>query len=189
MIVGSASSLNLFPFLLDLYSSYGIAYVNRIVGRNITRVIAVILRIVLIIIAGGGISVIIGSILVLTHLHKLGRLLIILGSGMGLIGSIIFIMWNITFAPSAGIFFLGLLLDFYFLGVILTIIGRRKMKIKEEDEFEEEDFEPLLTPNEPEVRINGNTLPCPVCDTRNPKTATFCRQCGTSLNYDLESYL
>ena len=189
MIIGSASSLNLFPFLLDLYSSYGIAYVNRIAGRNITRVLAVILRIVLIIIAGGGISVIIGSILVLTHLHKFGRLLIILGSGMGLIGSIIFIMWNITFAPSVAIFFLALLLDFYFLGVILTIIGRRKMKIKEEEEFDEEDFEPLLRPNEPEPRINNDTLPCPVCSTRNPKAATFCRQCGTSLNYDLESYL
>lgn len=189
MILGTASSLNLFPFLLELYNSYGIPYINRIVGRNITRVLAVILRIVLIIMAGGGISVIIGSVLILTHLHKLGRLLITLGSGMGLIGSIIFIMWNITFAPSAAIFFLGLLLDFYFLGVILTIIGRRKMKIKDEDEFEEEDFEPLLTPNEPEPRINGDSLPCPVCDTRNPKTATFCRQCGTSLNYDLESYL
>lgn len=189
MILGTASSLNLFPLLLELYNSYGIPYINRIAGRNITRVLAVILRIVLIIMAGGGISVIIGSILILTHLHKLGRLLITLGTGMGLIGSIIFIMWNITFAPSAAVFFLGLLLDFYFLGVILTIIGRRKMKIKEEDEFEEEDFEPLLTPNEPEPRINNDTVPCPVCDTGNPKNATYCRQCGTSLNYDLESYL
>lgn len=189
MILGTASSLNLFPILLDLYDSYGIPYVNRIAGKNITRVLAIILRIVLIIIVGGGISVIIGAILVLTHLHKIGRLLITLGSGMGIIGSIIFIMWNITFAPSAGAFFLGLLLDFYFIGIILTIIGRRKMKIKEEDEFEEDDFEPLLTPNEPERRVNGDSLPCPVCDTRNPKTATFCRQCGTSLNYDLESYL
>ena len=189
MILGTASSLNLFPILLDLYDSYGIPYVNRIAGRNITRALAVILRIILIIIVGGGISVIIGAILVLTHLHKIGRLLITLGSGMGIIGSIIFIMWNITFAPSAGAFFLGLILDFYFIGIILTIIGRRKMKIKEEDEFEEDDFEPLLTPNQPEPRVNGNTVPCPVCDTRNPKAATFCRQCGTSLNYDLESYL
>ena len=189
MIIGTASGLNLFPLLLELYNSYGIPYVNRVVGRNITRVLAVILRIVLIIMAGGGISVIIGSILVLTHLHKIGRLLITLGSGMGIIGSIVFIMWNITFAPSAGVFFLGLLLDIYFVGVILTIIGRRKMKIKEEDEFDEEDFEPLLRPNEPEPRINNDTVPCPVCDTGNPKTATYCRQCGTSLNYDLESYL
>ena len=179
MIIGSASSLNLFPFLLDLYSSYGIPYVNRIAGRNITRVLAIILRIILIIIVGGGISVVVGSILILAHLHKLGRLLIILGSGMGLIGSIVFIMWNITFAPSAGIFFLGLLFDFYFIGVILTIIGRRKMKVKEEDGFEEEDFEPLLTPSEPERRINSDSLPCPVCDTGNPKTATFFLQCGT----------
>ena len=189
MILGTASSLNLFPFLLDLYNSYGIPYINRIAGRNTTRVLAVILRIVLIIIVGGGISVIAGGVLILTHLHKLGRLLITLGSGMGLIGSIIFIMWNITFAPSVGVFFLGLLLDIYFVGVIITIIGRRKMKIKEDDEFDEEDFEPLLRANEPEPRINGNSFPCPVCDTGNPKTATYCRQCGTSLNYDLESYL
>ena len=189
MIIGTTSGLNLFPLLLELYNSYGIPYINRIAGRNITRVLAVILRIVLIIMAGGGISVIIGSILILTHLHKLGRLLITLGTGMGIIGSIIFIMWNITFATSPAFFFLGLLLDMYFVGVILTIIGRRKMKIKEEDEFEEEDFEPLLTPNEPEPRINDENVPCPVCDTRNPKTATYCRQCGTSLNYDLESYL
>ena len=145
--------------------------------------------IILIIIAGGGISVIIGAILVLTHLHKIGRLLITLGSGMGLIGSIVFIMWNVTFAPSVGLFFLGLLLDFYFIGVILTIIGRKKMKVKEEEEFEEDDFEPLLTPKESELTVPSDTLPCPVCDTRNPKTATYCRHCGTSLNYDLESYL
>ena len=189
MILGTASGLNLFPFLLQLYDSYGIPYVRRVAGRNITMVLAVILRIILIIMAGGGISVIIGSILVLIHLHKFGRLLIILGSGMGLIGSIIFIMWNITFARSPAFFFLGLLLDIYFIGVILTIIGRKKMKVKEEDEFEEEDFEPLLTPNESERRMPSDTLPCPVCNTRNPKTATFCRQCGTSLDYDLESYL
>ena len=189
MILGTASSLNLFPFLLDLYNSYGIPYVNRIVGRNVTRVLAVILRIVLIIIVGGGISVIIGSILVLTHLHKFGRLLITLGSGMGIIGSIVFIMWNITFASSPAFFFLGLLFDIYFVGVIMTIIGRRKMKVKKEDEYEEEDFEPLLAPNEPEPRTNNDTSPCPVCDTGNPKNATYCRQCGTSLNYDLESYL
>ena len=189
MILGTASGLNLFPFLLELYNFYGIPYVNRIAGRNITRVLAVILRIILIIMAGGGISVIIGSILVLTHLHKLGRLLITLGSGMGIIGSIIFIMWNITFASSPAFFFIGLLLDIYFVGVIMTIIGRRKMKIKEEDEFAEENFEPLLTPNEPEPQTNSDTIPCPVCDTGNPKNATYCRQCGTSLNYDLESYL
>ena len=189
MIIGTTSGLNLFPFLVELYDIYGIPYLNRVVGRNITRVLAVILRILLIIIAGGGISVIIGSILVLTHLHKFGRLLITLGSGMGIIGSIVFIMWNITFATSPALFFLRLLLDIYFVGVIMTIIGRRKMKVKEEDEFGEEEFEPLLSPNEPEPRINNDTVPCPVCDTRNPKTATYCRQCGTSLNYDLESYL
>ena len=189
MIIGTTSGLNLFPFLLELYNSYGIPYINRIAGRNITRVLAVILRIVLIIMTGGGISVIVGSVLILTHLHKLGRLLITLGTGMGIIGSIVFIMWNITFATSPAFFFLGLLLDMYFVGVIMTIIGRRKMKIKKDDEFEEEDFEPLLTPIEPEPRFNGDTLPCPVCNTGNPKTATYCRQCGTSLNYDLESYL
>ena len=123
MILGTASGLNLFPFLLELYNSYGIPYVNRVVGRNITRVLAVILRILLIIIAGGGISVIIGSILVLTHLHKFGRLLITLGSGMGIIGSIVFIMWNITFATSPAFFFLGLLLDMLTSPFVYSIIS------------------------------------------------------------------
>ena len=71
----------------------------------------------------------------------------------------------------------------------MSQIESLELKVKKEDEFAEEDFEPLLTPTKSEPRIPSDTLPCPVCGTKNPKTATYCRQCGTSLNYDLESNL
>jgi len=189
MVIGTASGLNLLPLIIELYDTYGVPYVSNFLGDRLTGILSFILIMILIVIAGGGISVIIGSILVLIHLHKFGKLLITLGSGMGIVGIILYIMWFITFAPSAALFFLGLVLDIYFVGIILTIVGRKKMKKKETDEFDESFSEPAIVSKEPEPRITDDSILCPSCDSRNPRIATFCRNCGTALSYDLEDYL
>ena len=189
MIIGTASGLGILPLLIGLYNNYGAPFASRALGKNLARIITFILLGILWIIAGGGISVIIGSFLVLINLKKIGKLLITLGSGTGILGIILFIMWYITFAESVGLFFLGLVLNIYFAGIIMTIIGRRKLKNKETDDFDEDLSEPALLTTEPEPRISRDTIMCPACDSRNPKVATFCRNCGASLEYDLESYL
>ena len=81
---------------------------------------------------GGGISVIVGALIVSMNRYRLGKFIIGIGAGMGLIGLIIFIIINliqgVIVAEFIGII-LGILNGSYgFLGVILTIIARMKLK-------------------------------------------------------------
>jgi hypothetical protein len=81
MIIGNFSGFRIFSFITDLYFEYGTSYVEDAVGKIATQIITIILIIILYIMAGGGISVIIGTSLVIARLHKLGKLIISLGTG------------------------------------------------------------------------------------------------------------
>jgi len=189
MIIGSSSGLSIFSILVGLYNTYGVGYVSDAIGKNLTTGLAIILRVILYIMAGGGISVIIGAILVLINFHKIGKIIISLGSGMGLVGIIIFIIWSLIFVTSVGFFILRLLIDIYFIGVVMTVIGRKKMKKKEEFEFNE-DILSIATENEKvDIKKSNNKITCAICKSINPENINYCRYCGTKLKYDLENYL
>ncbi len=189
MIIGSSSGLSIFSILVGLYNTYGVGYVSDAIGKNLTTGLAIVLRVILFIMAGGGISVIIGAILVLLHFHKIGKIIISLGSGMGLVGIFIFIIWSLIFVTSVGFFILRLLIDIYFIGVVMTVIGRKKMKIKKEFEFNE-DILSIATENEKgDIEKSNNIITCVICKSTNPNNINYCRYCGTKLKYDLESYL
>ena len=81
------------------------------------------------IIAGlGGVAVIIGVILVVKDKIGLGKFIIGLGAGMGLIGLIIFIIMSVWVGALASIIY-GIINGSYgLLGVILTIFARRNFK-------------------------------------------------------------
>jgi predicted membrane protein len=143
--------------------------------------------------AGGGISVIIGTSLVIARLHKLGKLIISLGTGMGLIGLIIFLLIETTLinpietGSDLGFFILRLLIDFYFIGVLLTIFAKRKMKVISKEPEEKKYIEQFL-PQEKTGEIT-NKIKCPACKEENNDYEIYCQYCGTALKYNLESHL
>ena len=92
---------------------------------------------------GGGISVVVGSIITFKAL-KLGKLIIGLGAGMGLIGFIIFIVTGIISGSLTGTvleIIIGLLLgpaSYGIIGVFITIFARKAMKKGKTKEEKEE---------------------------------------------------
>ena len=88
-------------------------------------ILAIVFRVLIFIAALGGISVIIGGLLML-YMPKLGKLLVILGAGLGLFGFLI----PMSLAWYQGIPINDLFKGYvsstwgYVLGIMLTIIGR-----------------------------------------------------------------
>ncbi len=86
---------------------------------------------------GGGISVIVGALIVALGSYGAGKFIIGLGAGMGLISLIIFLVTGIIEGALIGFFtelivcLIGLNGGFGFTGVLLTILSRRKMKKEE----------------------------------------------------------
>ena len=114
---------------------------------------------------------------------------------MGLIVIIIFLTIDmIVISPvnSFGDFMfyvLVLLLNLYFIGVILTIIGRRKMKKITESEPDEDTFDIKIIDDSTAFENIDKGLKCPMCYTRNPMEAKFCRRCKFEFIDSLESNL
>ena len=101
---------------------------------ELAPILNLILRIFNYIALGGGVSVIIGVIIVAIGKYGIGKFIISLGAGMGLIGLIVYIITGIYAGTLSSelltwmIVLLTLNGGFGFLGVILTIIGRFKLK-------------------------------------------------------------
>jgi len=196
MLLGNFSGLQLFHLAIGLYFEYGVPYVRSIIGPIPTTALTIFLTIILYIMAGGGISVIVGTILILFHLHKLGKLIITLGTGTGLIGITIFLLIETTIINPIeswfdfGFFIIRLLIDLYFLGIILAIIARKKMKkIGEEEDYTGEFVKDLFPEKEEEIDQLQKKIICPICKSANSDIDSHCRYCGTALKYDLESHL
>jgi len=196
MLIGNFSGLQLFQLIIGLYFEYGVPYVRTIIGPIPTTALTIFLTVILYIMLGGGISVILGAILVTLHLHKLGKLIITLGTGTGIIGISIFLLIEITLINPVeswldfGFFILRLLIDLYFLGIILAIIARKKMKkIGEEEDYTGEFVKDLSPEKEEEIDQLQKKIICSICKSANSDTDSHCRYCGTALKYDLESHL
>ncbi|MBD3214847.1 MAG: hypothetical protein GF311_19705 [Candidatus Lokiarchaeota archaeon] len=101
---------------------------------GLAPILNLVLRIFTYIALGGGASVIIGSVIVAIGQYGIGKFIISLGAGMGLIGLIVYLISGIyagTLSAELLIWMLSLISlngGFGFLGVILTIIGRFKLK-------------------------------------------------------------
>ena len=136
--------------LMVIASIVGTATVFRIIVDflvkrypNYELFLTIFLGICIFIALGGGISVIIGSIITFKAL-KLGKLIIGLGAGLGLIGFIIFIVTGIISGTLTGTvleIIIGLLLgpaSYGIIGVFITIFARRAMKKGKKKEEKEE---------------------------------------------------
>ena len=107
-------------------------YLSAEIGENMANVLSIILQILAYIAMGGGVSVIIGALIVAMNHYKLGKFIIGIGAGMGLIGLIIFIITSIiqgvVVAEIIGIALEIINGSYGFLGVLLTIIARMMLK-------------------------------------------------------------
>lgn len=106
--------------------------VSGILGPVAAATLSIVLLVFTYIALGGGISVIIGAIIVALGSYGIGKFIIALGAGMGLIGLIIFLITSIL-AGSVISSIIGLILQilngsYGFLGVLLTIIARMRLK-------------------------------------------------------------
>lgn len=86
-------------------------------GNEILNIVFVIL---IFIASLGGIAVIIGGLLIFKQKIRTGRLFILLGAGIGIIG----LIFSLTIAYSEGNLTLGSLLSIGTIGIILSIIAR-----------------------------------------------------------------
>ncbi len=99
---------------------------------QIAPVLKLVLQIFSWIALGGGISVIVGAIICGRGSLTLGKFIIGLGTGMGLIGLIIFLITGIysgTLVSDLNAIYTDILNGSYgFIGVLLTILARMRMK-------------------------------------------------------------
>ena len=102
------------------------------VGEDVAKIVALVIQILAYVAMGGGISVIIGALIVAMDHYRLGKFNISLGAGMGLISLIIFLISGIfegTILDDIEGIVLGIVNGSYgFLGIMLTIIARLKLK-------------------------------------------------------------
>jgi ribosomal protein S27AE len=148
----------------------------------------------------GGYSVIVGIILILLGLRRLGKIIISISTSFGLIGLIIFIIvWLITITgisldPSIQTILNQIYSLFTinsgaaFAGTVLAIVGKSGIKKipKVEAKKVEEGLIRLEPAQEvPEIEPNISKLKnkyCPNCGKILPIHANFCSECGT--NFD-----
>ena len=125
MIISSAvGSVAFFETLFDL--------IEEDVGEDVAKIVALVILILAYIAMAGGISVIVGALIVAMDHYRLGKFIIGLGAGMGLISLIIFLISGIfegSILDDLEGIVLGIVNGSYgFLGILLTIIARMKMK-------------------------------------------------------------
>ncbi|MBD3342563.1 MAG: hypothetical protein GF353_25915 [Candidatus Lokiarchaeota archaeon] len=102
--------------------------VAKELGTEAAWILSIILLIFSIIAMGGGISVIIGTIIVIREKFRLGKFIIGLGAGMGLIGLIIFLVTSIMAGSALSLLNAIINSGYGFFGVLLTIFARLKLK-------------------------------------------------------------
>ena len=102
------------------------------IGEDEAKIVSLVIQILAYIAMGGGISVIVGAMIVAMDHYRLGKFIIGIGAGMGLIGLIIFFAAGIidgTIIEETEALIAEISHGSYgFLGIILTIIARMKLK-------------------------------------------------------------
>ncbi len=125
MIIGSViGSITFFETLFDL--------IEADVGEDVAKIVSLVIQILGYIAMAGGISVIVGSLIVAMDHYRLGKFIIGIGAGMGLISLLIFLITGIVegsiLEELDQIVIETIHGSYGFLGVILTIIARMKLK-------------------------------------------------------------
>jgi ribosomal protein L40E len=182
MIIGSATGSAVFyVYLANLVSSY--------ISPEFIPLVTAILTVLEYIAFYGGYSVIVGAILILINQIRLGRIIITVATGFGMLGLIFYVgMWVlglpfITVSPTVE----AILIQMYslftynsglaFTGTAIAIVGRygikKPKKVKEDGSTEKAKSNDSITEN-------LDRKFCPKCGAELPSKANFCNQCGAN---------
>jgi len=184
MIIGSATgSADFYIYLANLVSSY--------ISPEFKPLVDTILTVLKYIAFYGGYSVIIGAILILINQIKLGRIIITVATGFGMLGLIFYAgTWilrisGITVSPTIQTILDQMYILFTynsglaFSGIAIAIVGRYGIKKPKKVEKE---VSPEKAKSKDSITENLDSKFCPNCGEKLPNKANFCNQCGT--NFD-----
>ena len=182
MIIGSATgSAEFYFYLVNLASSY--------ISAEFMPLVASILTVLEYIAFYGGYSVIVGAILILINQIRLGKIIIMVATGFGMLGLIFYAgTWALGISSIAVSPAVQVILDqiytlftynsgLAFSGTAIAVVGRfgiEKPK-KEEKEVSTEKAE-----SKDSITENLDSKFCPKCGEKLPPKANFCNQCGAN---------
>jgi len=177
MIVGSAIGTSFYSYLLSL--------AIPLIAPEFHALVTVIMNALGYIAYFGGYSVLVAVFLILIKINRLGRIIITIATGFGMLGLIIFAAtwiigyFNITIDPmwqtilnqvySLFTFNSGLA----FTGTALAVFGKFGLKRAEKADEDED---------EAEEKPSSDSKSCPSCGASLPARANFCNKCGK--NFD-----
>ena len=180
MIISSAvGSIGIYEFLYGLISTE--------VPANLVPLLNILLNILRFIADLGGGAVIIGALLIMVNMLRLGKWLIGIGLTFGSLALIIWLISEIGSASGISIPYIDRLQGFFtyntglqFGGVIIAIIGRnfvKKPKKMEEEKVIQTDISEDVESTE---EISSENKYCGNCGSLLPLNANFCNDCGGS---------
>jgi len=182
MIIGSATGSAVFyVYLANLVSSY--------ISPEFMPLVAAILIVLEYISFYGGYSVIVGAILILVNQIRLGKIIIMVATGFGMLGLVFYVgMWVlglpfITVSPTVE----AILIQMYslftynsglaFTGTAIAVLGRYGIK---KSEKVEKDVSTEKAKSDDSITENLDSKFCPKCGAKLPSKANFCNQCGAN---------
>jgi len=184
MIIGSATGSAVFyVYLANLVSSY--------ISSEFMPLVAAILTVLEYIAFYGGYSVIVGAILILIKQIRLGKIIITVATGFGMLGLVFYVgMWILGYSGIAvNPTVQAILNQMYslftynsgmaFTGTAIAVVGQ--YEIKKPKKVEKGDSTEKAKSNDSITETLDSKF-CPNCGEKLPITANFCNQCGT--NFD-----
>ena len=188
MILGSAVGSLFYKALLELLLLAGF------IGPEFIPLITAIMEILFWIAYFGGYSVLVAVFLILIKFNRLGRIIISIATGFGILGLIIYgvswavgyysiplnTTWQTILDNVHGLFTFdsGLALT----GTAVVVVG--KFLLKRSEKAYEEKAEEAIEADEREESSysNSDSKFCPECGAKLPARANFCNKCGK--NFD-----
>jgi len=188
MTIGGAIGSEFYTKLLTYLINYGL------IGPDFVALVSSIIYIIGFIASYGGVSVLVAVFLILIKWNRVGRIIISIATGFGLLGLLIYgvtwavgafnidlsLTWQTILAEVHALFTYqpGLALT----GTAVVIVGKFGLKRSERayegkaEEAIEEDEEEESSSKNPESKF------CPECGAKLPAKANFCNKCGK--NFD-----
>ena len=188
MIVGSAVGSQFYTTLLEQLILAGF------IGPEFIPLVTSIMTVLGYIALFGGYSVLVAVFLILIKLNRVGRLIITIATGFGILGLIIYgvswavgyfsipldTTWETILNQVHGLFTFdsGLALT----GTAIVVVG--KFLLKRSEKAYEEKTEEAIEADEREESSSNNSDSkfCPECGAKLPARANFCNKCGK--NFD-----
>ncbi len=184
MIVGSATGSAAFYFYLtNLFSSY--------ISPEFMPLVASILTVLEYIAFYGGYSVIVGAILILINQIRLGKIIIMVATGFGMLGLVFFAgtyilgISGIAVSPAVQTILNQIYSMFTynsglaFSGTAIAVVGRYGIEKPKKDKKE---VSTEKAKSDDSIAEDLDNKFCPNCGEKLPIKANFCNQCGATFN-------